>query len=183
MRIRYRLLWAGVAVLGMAVLAVWLWPSPSAPLPPAPVMADAPMAAPRPPEPAPGPRPVAVPAAPRPVTGESTEARATVVPPRPGDVPPEPEVSNPPPQQNDPIEPEKPQTARWRLAKTERITAVLGRDVERLEREREMADSRGDSARREQLELLIQRQRVRLSELREEVATLTEAAKNEPPEE
>ncbi|MBJ6764709.1 hypothetical protein JGU66_28405 [Myxococcaceae bacterium JPH2] len=181
MRIRYRVLWAGVMVLGVAVLAVWLWPAPSAPLPQSPMTAEVPAAPSRPPDAEPSPRPVT--AAPRSVAVESTEARATVVPPSPGDVPPEPEVSNPPPQQNDPIEPEKPQTARWRLAKTERITAVLGRDVERLERERDTADSRGDNARREQLELLIQRQRVRLGELREEISTLTEAAKSEPPEE
>jgi hypothetical protein len=92
-------------------------------------------------------------------------------------------VSNPPPQENDAITPEKPQTARWRLQKTEHITALLGRDVERLERERQEADTRGDDARREQLETLLQRNRTRVQELRAEIQELSEAAKNEPPEE
>ena len=101
---------------------------------------------------------------------------------RPGDVPPEPEVANAPPQQNDAIEPEQPQTARWKLEKTEHITALLGRDVERLEREREEAESRGDKAPRRTGGHAAPAHRVRLDELREEARTLAEAARNEPPE-
>ncbi|MCP3102726.1 hypothetical protein LZ198_28005 [Myxococcus sp. K15C18031901] len=104
---------------------------------------------------------------------------ATVVALGPGDVPPEPEVENPPPQENEPIAPELPQTAQWKLEKTTHITGLLGRDVERLERERETADTRGDDARVRQLDTLIQRQRGRLVGLREEIRVLTEEAAKE----
>ncbi|WP_147446579.1 hypothetical protein [Corallococcus sp. CA047B] len=107
---------------------------------------------------------------------------ATVVPPSPGDVPPEPEVANAPAQPNDPIAEELPQTARWKLEKTEHISSLLGRDVTRLEGERQEARARGDTVRVEQVEALLQRHRVRLDELREEARLLTEAARNEPPE-
>ncbi|MFP2906555.1 hypothetical protein ACLESD_16105, partial [Pyxidicoccus sp. 3LFB2] len=110
----------------------------------------------------------------------SDEARpATVVALAPGDVPPEPEVENPPVQENDAIQPELPQTPRWRLEKTMHITALLGRDVERLEREREIAEARGDERRSAQLDTLLRRNRVRLDELREELRVLGEAAKEE----
>ncbi|WP_342377174.1 hypothetical protein NVS55_37915 [Myxococcus stipitatus] len=113
------------------------------------------------------------------VPPEEAPPAATVVAPRPGDVPPEPEVENPPPQQNDEIQPELPQTARWRLEKTTHITTLLGRDVERLEREREQAEARGDDARVRQLDTMLQRNRGRLVSLREEIRTLTEAAEQE----
>ncbi|HYH99941.1 MAG TPA: hypothetical protein VD972_28565, partial [Hyalangium sp.] len=95
---------------------------------------------------------------------------------------PEPEVANPPPQENDPIQPEKPQTARWRLEKTERINALLARDVERLAQERDAAEARGDGAERQRLDILIQRQRDRLQKLREEIQQLAQQAEHEPPE-
>ncbi|MCY1000132.1 hypothetical protein OWM54_23620 [Myxococcus sp. MISCRS1] len=108
--------------------------------------------------------------------GEATPP-ATVVALGPGDVAPEPEVANPPPQQNDEIVPEQPQTAQWKLEKTKHIASVLGRDVERLERERELAESRGDLERVRQTEMLIQRHRGRLVSLGEEIQALsTEAA-------
>src|SRR5688500_9801090 len=107
-------------VLLAVALAVVLWPAPSAPPPPE-------EAAPAEPPPsasaAPAPRAQPAPAAPAPVSApppaEAAQPRATVVPVGPGDVVPEPEREGPP-QQNDPIEPEKPQTARWKLEKTER---------------------------------------------------------------
>ncbi|QSQ12348.1 hypothetical protein [Myxococcus landrumensis] len=104
---------------------------------------------------------------------------ATVVALEPGDVVPEPEVENAPPQQNDEIQPELPQTARWRLEKTTHITTLLGRDVERLERERAQADARGDAGRVRQLDTMLQRNRGRLVILREEIRTLTDAAEQE----
>ncbi|MCP3062870.1 hypothetical protein LXT21_29205 [Myxococcus sp. K38C18041901] len=107
--------------------------------------------------------------------GEATPP-ATVVALGPGDVAPEPEVANPPPQQNDEIVPEQPQTAQWKLEKTKHITAVLGRDVERLERERELAESRGDLERVRQTEILIQRHRGRLVSLGEEIQALSKEA-------
>ncbi|RYZ41215.1 MAG: hypothetical protein EOO71_12890 [Myxococcaceae bacterium] len=111
---------------------------------------------------------------------EPEQPSATVVPPSPGDVPPEPEMANAPAQPNDSIEEEQPQTARWRLEKTEHITSLLGRDVTRLEGEKQEARARGDTTRVEQVEALLQRHRVRLDELREEARFLTEAARNEP---
>jgi hypothetical protein len=111
-----------------------------------------------------------------------TFERATVVPFGPGDEVPEPESPNPLPQVNDPIVPEKPQTARWRLGKTERITALLEKDVERLERERDAAGVRGDTAERQRLDTLIQRHRERMKMLREEIQQLSLEAEREPPE-
>lgn len=89
-------------------------------------------------------------------------------------------MANAPPQQNDPIAEELPQTARWKLEKTEHITTLLGRDVTRLEGERQEARARGDKARVEQVDALLLRHRVRLDELREEARALTEAARSEP---
>jgi hypothetical protein len=105
-----------------------------------------------------------------------------VVPVGPGDEVPSPESPHPLPQVNDPILPEKPQTAEWRLEKTERITALLTRDVERLERERKEAAARGDEAERQRLDILIQRHRNRLRKLREEIQVLSGEAGQEPPE-
>lgn len=171
-------------VLLVAALAVMLWPKPSAP--PAPMEPMPVVAAPGVPEPVappprakPAPEPVAV-ATSVPVS-MPPEGNATVVPPQPGDVPPEPEREGPP-QQNDPIEPEKPQTARWKLEKTERISTLLGRDVERLERDRERAESQGDAQEAQRLGTLIKRHRGHLEKLRQDIAQLAEAAKNEPPE-
>jgi hypothetical protein len=107
---------------------------------------------------------------------------ATAVPLKPEDEVPELESSNPLPQENDPIEPEKPQTARWRLGKTERITELLDRDVRRLERERDEAGARGDTGERQRLDILIRREQTRLTRLREEIAELAAQAASEPPE-
>jgi hypothetical protein len=178
---------AGVAVLAVAVLGVLLWPESSAPpAPPAPPPPAASVATvtPEPPRPGAPPRQPA-PSTPAPVAAASTpEApqRATVVPVGPGDEVPLPEVPNPPPQVNDPIEPEKPQTARWKLGKTERITTLLTRDVARLEQDRDAAKARGDEAERLRLDTLIQRHQGRLKSLQEETQKLSHEAENEPPE-
>ncbi|WP_242588820.1 hypothetical protein [Corallococcus macrosporus] len=175
MRNRERVMLGGVGVLVAALVAVLLlWPareehSPSA----APAAREA------------GPVTAAQVAPKRAVpvrTPEPAPRPATVVPPAPGDVPPEPEVANAPPQANDPIVEEQPQTARWKLEKTEHIATLLGRDVSRLEGERQEAKARGDQVRVGQVDALLQRHRVRLGELREEARTLAEAARNEPPE-
>jgi hypothetical protein len=105
-----------------------------------------------------------------------------VVPIGPEDEVPSPESPNPLPQVNDPIVPEKPQTARWRLEKTERITSLLAKDVERLEHERDAAGTRGDEAERQRLDTLIQRHRDRMQKLREELQQLSFEAEREPPE-
>lgn len=125
-------------------------------------------------------RPVPEAEAPRAMaTREEAPPSATVVPLGPGDVAPEPEVENPPPQQNDEIQPEQPQTAQWRLEKTTHITALLGRDVERLEREREAAAARGDDERVRQVNTLLQRNRGQLDHLRDEIRALNAEAEQE----
>jgi hypothetical protein len=121
---------------------------------------------------------VAVPAAPVPQESQN----ATEVPIGPGDVVPAPESPNPLPQVNDPIEPEKPQTARWRLGKTERITTLLTRDVARLEQERAAAEASGNEPERQRLDTLIRRHQDRLRKLREELSKLSGEAQREPPE-
>jgi hypothetical protein len=108
--------------------------------------------------------------------------RATVVPVGPGDEVPSLESSDPLPQVNDPIPAEKEQTAQWRLGKTERISTLLTRDVERLEGEREAAKARGDVAERQRLDTLIQRHRDWLQKMREEMRELSSQAEHEPPE-
>jgi hypothetical protein len=100
----------------------------------------------------------------------------------PGDEVPSPELENPLPQANDPILPERPQSARWKLGKTERITALLERDVGRLEHDRDAAKARGDEAERQRLDTLIQRHKGRLNSLREEIQQLSREAEHEPPE-
>ncbi|MBN1206267.1 MAG: hypothetical protein JXB05_15225 [Myxococcaceae bacterium] len=180
----------GAVVLAVAVLGVALWPA--APAPPAPVEvprppavslasgATAPQATRPPPRPpAPATEPVSSPPAPAP---EETP-RATVVPIGPEDEVPEPESDERVPQQNDPILPEKPQTARWRLGKTERIASLLVRDVERMEREREAARTRGDEGEQQRLDILLRRHQDRLVKMREEIQQLSLQAAHEPPEE
>ncbi|RKH40873.1 hypothetical protein D7X55_24495 [Corallococcus sp. AB049A] len=164
MRNRERVMLGSAGVLVAALVAVMLWPareaaSPTPPVPAAQVSPN-PAVPVRTPDPAP--------------------RHATVVPPSPGDVPPEPEVANAPPQANDAIPEELPQTARWKLEKTEHIATLLGRDVSRLEGERQEAKARGDKTRVDQVDALLQRHRVRLNELREEARTLAEAARDEP---
>jgi hypothetical protein len=95
---------------------------------------------------------------------------------------PEPESSNPLPQVNDPIEPEKPQTLRWRLGKTERITTLLTRDVARLEQQRAAAEASGNEQERQRLDTLLRRNQERLRKLREEIIKLADEANREPPE-
>jgi hypothetical protein len=114
-----------------------------------------------------------------PTSVQLAEGPATVVPVGPGDVVPEPEAENNPPQPNDPIEPEKPQTAAWKHEKTVHMTALLDRDVERLDGERQAALSRGDEAEVKRLEVQLARHRARLGKLREEAAALSEAARAE----
>lgn len=178
MRIRYRLMLAAAVALTVSLLTVRLWPEPS--IPPVAVLPGVPAAAlARPPAPQP------VPAAPvevKPVVASPATRgpeEATVVALGPGDVVPEPEVEEAPAQENDPIEPELPQTPQWRLEKTAHITTLLGRDVERMEREREEAEAHGDDARSEELEVLIRRNRARLHELREEMRELSDALREE----
>ncbi|NTX40945.1 hypothetical protein HUA74_06170 [Myxococcus sp. CA051A] len=174
MKTRYRLMLMAAVALGVAVSLGLLWRS--SPSEPPEVMEEAASA---PPPSSPAPTPTVAAAAPRPESPPEPQAAprdATVVALRPGDVAPEPEVANPPPQTNDELQPELPQTAQWKLEKTTHITALLGRDVERLEHERELAEARGDSGRVHQLETLLKRHHGRLVGLREELRTLTEAA-------
>lgn len=178
MKSRNRLMLAAGVALGVAVTLGLLWPAPPSAAPGAPEVVEAASAPPSSPPPA---RAVAA-VAPVPESPPESEAAprdATVVGLRPGDVAPEPEVANPPPQMNDEIQPELPQTAQWKLEKTTHITTLLGREVERLEHERDLVEARGDPERLRQVETLLQRHRGRLVKLREEVRTLTEAAAQE----
>ncbi|HZI12459.1 MAG TPA: hypothetical protein VE153_18895 [Myxococcus sp.] len=180
MRIRYRLMWAGAVALTVSLVTVWLWPeSAVAPVAVLPGMPVAPATRPPAPEPEPARVAAAAPVEATPVAPGPEAPAATVVALGPGDAVPEPEVANPPPQVNDAIEPELPQTPQWRLEKTAHVTMLLGRDVERMEREREQAEARGDDARGEELELLIRRNRARLHELREEMRELSDAIREE----
>jgi len=174
----------GAVVLVGAVLGVVLWPEPSSP--PAasePVRPEVAAPAEAPSVRAPPARAPVPPSAPT-VQAPAPEAppNATVVPIRPGDEVPEPESPNPLPQVNDPIVPEKPQTARWRLEKTERITALLTRDMARLEQERDAAAASGNAQERQRLEIILRRQQDRLLKLREEMTRLSGEAQLEPPE-
>ena len=177
---------AGVSVLVVAVLAAVFWPAASAPpAPQVPSSVPSPVAKVEPESrgPASAPRQPAPPAAAAVSTpAPGTPAQATVVPVGPGDEVPSPEVADPRPQVNDPLAPEKPQTAQWKLGKTQRITSLLERDVGRLEHDRQAARAHGDEAERQRLDTLIQRHQGRLKKLREEIQQLSRQAENEPPE-
>jgi hypothetical protein len=178
MRIRYRLMLAAAVALTASLVGVALWPTASPP-PASPEVALTGEPEARAPEPVPeqdAARAKVEPVLPR---AEPRAPEATVVATGPGDSVPEPEVENAPPQQNDPIPPELPQTAKWRLEKTAHITTLLGRDVERLEREFEQAEARGDERRSQQLQRLLQRNRARLHELGQELVELEKAVKEE----
>jgi hypothetical protein len=174
---RYRLMLVAAVALTVCLLTVLLWPA--SPVPPAVDAAPSEPPVASVPEPRPAPAQVAARTPTKPEAANGEARPATVVALEAGDVPPEPEVENPPPQENDAIAPELPQTPQWRLEKTTHIATLLGRDVERLEREREAAEARGDSRRSEQLDTLLRRNRERLKELREQVRELGEAVKAE----
>ncbi|WP_187323552.1 hypothetical protein [Stigmatella aurantiaca] len=174
----------GAAILLASALGILRGPAPQEAPP-----GEAPRASPAPPIPkvpkAQAARPLSRAPAASPLSRAETahEAlHATVVPVGPEDEIPLPESPNPLPQVNDPIEPEKPQTARWRLGKTERITELLDRDVRRLELERDEAGARGDAGERQRLDILIRREQTRLANLREDIAKLAAQAAAEPPE-
>ncbi|HYO58237.1 hypothetical protein [Archangium sp.] len=178
---------AAALLLGAALALYFLWPEsdagpsdremPSTTVSPA--SAPASPAAARAPQPEPV-KSEPVKSEPHAVAAEGP--RATEVPIGPGDVVPEPEVANPPPQQNDPIEPEKPQTAEWKHGKLVRITELLGRDVERLEQEREAAEASGNKEEAKRLEVQLARHRARLDKLHEQKAALAGQASQEKAE-
>ncbi|HSP80270.1 MAG TPA: hypothetical protein VLQ93_17185 [Myxococcaceae bacterium] len=172
----------GAAVLLGAALAVPLLRTSSEAPPEAPAAAPAPVDA-SPPEPV---RPAREPRSAEPVRAEPlVEGRAeagpggTVVPVGPGDEVPEPEVEGGPAQENEPIEPEAPRTAAWRHEKLVRVTELLGREVERLEEERQVAKERGQAEEVRRLSVLLERHRGRLGRLGEEAAALEEEARAE----
>jgi len=172
----------GAAVLLGAALAVPLLRASSETPPEAPAAAPGPVdASPRAPVPS-----TREPRSAEPVRAEPpTEVRAeagpggTVVPVGPGDEVPEPEVEGGPAQENEPIEPEAPRTAAWRHEKLVRVTELLGREVERLEAERQAAKARGQAEEVRRLSVLLERHQGRLGRLHEEVAAVAEEARAE----
>ncbi len=175
----------GLAVLTLVVIGLILWPPQSVtPASPGPASTPAAVAPAGPSSPqAPSRRPEALPPSPAVSSPQVVPPeKATVVPVGPGDEVPSQELANPLPQTNDPLAPEKPQTARWKLEKTQRINTLLTRDVERLKQDRDAAKARGDTAELKHLDTLIERNQGRLLKLREEMDQLTRQAESEPPE-
>lgn len=111
------------------------------------------------------------------------EGWATVVDDPNADMPPDidsiPENPNPP----EPPPPELPQTARWKLGKTERITEVMTQRVGRLEDRLAEARRGGDQEEARRTEVLLRRTRARIDRLEQEAEELRAQAAEEPSEE
>jgi hypothetical protein len=78
------------------------------------------------------------------------------------------------PGENPEIPPEAPQTAEWKLGKTELIAESLGKRVQRLEAEIREAEARGDREGAAKQRILLERSRKRVAELEREIASLRE---------
>lgn len=146
---------------------------------PAPAPEEAPAAAqPKVESRAPAPSPIAAAAGPRPVTPDAGpvalkgQGSATVVPTPPEHMP-NPDLSSGT-DENPEILPEKPQTPEWRLEKTMLIADSLGKRVERLERDLREAEARGDKESATSRRMLLERSRMRVEELKREMASLRE---------
>lgn len=100
------------------------------------------------------------------------EGDAVVVPIGEGDEVPSAERHDGPVVENDPIEPELPQTPEWKLEKTVHIAALVDRHIGRLESERAAAESRGDRAEAQRLEVRLARQKQRLEGIHGEADAL-----------
>ena len=72
------------------------------------------------------------------------------------------------------VPPEAPQTAEWKLEKTELIADSLGRRMQRLEAELRQAEARGDREGAARQRTLLERSRQRVAELEREIASLRE---------
>lgn len=160
------------SVLVLAALGLLLWPAPrpaepspedAAAVEPAVQAAVGALASPARAAPAPAAAPV-----------QSVATSATIT-----DGAPPADLPEDPPSVNDPLPPEQPQTAAWRLEKTERMQALVARHVERLEQERAEALARGDRARAESLAVRVERERRRNDALRADAARLAQEARGE----
>jgi hypothetical protein len=105
--------------------------------------------------------------------------QGTGAPSRPATGLPPPESSQAQTQHNDPILPEQPQTPAWRRGKMERLTQVMGRDAERLERIRREASLQGDTEEAKRLDVQLSRQRAHLDRVRAESTSLGAEAEQE----
>jgi len=101
-------------------------------------------------------------------------APSVPAPPVPGAPELPPTAVSPVPEENPEIPPEAPQTAEWKLEKTERIAGSLGKRVARLEAEVREADARGDREGASARQVLLERSRQRVAELEREIASLRE---------
>ncbi len=103
----------------------------------------------------------------------------------------DPNAVAPPPMESLPENPdppelppeELPQTATWKLGKTEHLTEVMNGRVERLEAAIEAARAAGDDVEAQRLQVRLDRTRTRITRLEEEAEELRAEAANEPPEE
>ncbi|HYV45642.1 MAG TPA: hypothetical protein VFA20_12320 [Myxococcaceae bacterium] len=101
--------------------------------------------------------------APAPVTASRSPAGAPELPP---------DVSPTPSEEESAIPPEAPQTVEWKLGKTELILDSLGKRVQRLEKEIQEAEARGDRETARRQRLLLDRSRQRMAELERDVAAM-----------
>lgn len=160
----------GAVLLVAAVVATALWPE--APVPEVGVSSAPRPALPQAPPPAPSPRPAPRPVAVRPPQGPPPPVEAP--PPAVAEVPAPPRVSEPPFQA--PVEPPRREAASdaqervvsrpWMGKTMERVAQRLGEDQVRLERERQEAQMRGDTAEVERLEKRIELNRKRIGVMR-----------------
>lgn len=105
---------------------------------------------------------------------------ARAVDPGPDAHAPDPDTA-PPVDVNPPLPPEKPQTAEWKLQKTERITSLMAERADRIERELREAEARGegDSSEARKQRILLERTRLRMKELRQDIEQLRSQAEQE----
>jgi len=151
---RLRWLLGTTAALAIALGLVYRWRDAGAPASTPPQLEEAPHreAPSRPPAataPAPAPAPIAAP--------QGTPPGAPELPPN---------VSPTPSEDDLAIPPEAPQTAEWKQGKTELILDSLGKRVQRLEKEIQEAEARGDQETAKRQRILLDRSRRRIAELK-----------------
>lgn len=158
-RLRWLLGTTAAMVVALGLAYRWSDRSPPSP-PPPPRTEEAPRNEPtappaRPPAPAPTSAPVTAPPAGTPGAPELP-----------------PDVSATPSEDQMAIPPEAPQTVEWKLGKTELILESLGKRVQRLEKEIQEADARGDQETAKRQRILLDRSKQRMAALERDVAAM-----------
>jgi hypothetical protein len=158
----------GIVISAAIVVAVSLLGDrdPPAPAPEEPPAEERPPA----PVPVPAPAPVSRPAPPPPTGSAASQPPGQSSAPGAPELPPT--AVAPGTGEDLEIPPEAPQTPEWKLGKTELILDSLGKRVQRLEKEIQAAEARGDQETARRQRILLDRSRQRMAALERDAAAM-----------